>query len=147
MFFASLCACGAEVERPRPAARAPERELVVAAAPSPPRALAEEVARLEDTAASAIAAARAADGAASLCDAAYDSLLAMRDEVAAQYPEDTRPMPARPAFMQICRELPEPAQQCLVASHAVEHIQECAQVQASLSPTQRNRLHDLLAGA
>ena len=153
-FLLLLGSCSGEDKRPGSedlSAAPPMPEIVVEAgddvvAMEAVTAIEEDTVEFEETVGRALEAAREADGAASVCDSAFQSVEAMVREVAAQYPDRVHSMPPRRAFMRICQSLPPDAQQCLVASYAVEHLQECTEVQGSLPDEQRVRLEAVLAG-
>ncbi len=106
----------------------------------------DELRGLEQTIETALEAARDAEGAASVCVSAYQSIVAMVRAVAARYPDNVAPIPPEEAFMGVCEDLPEPVQNCLVASYAVEHQDECGQAQAALPPEMAERLQQVLSG-
>ena len=101
---------------------------------------------LAETVRAAANAAQENEAGSTLCDAAYASLLAMRDEVERQYPDRVRRAPGRQAFITACEGLPEPVQQCLLPTHALTHTTQCGQIISQLTPAQRRRIDRALGG-
>lgn len=99
---------------------------------------------LEDTVVDAIEAATLAETGSTYCESAFEGMAAMIARVAAQYPEDTRPVPPRRAFIAVCERLPQEAQQCLVPSYATEHVSECSVVAEAIPEEDRRRLQEVL---
>lgn len=101
---------------------------------------------LEDTVGEALEAAHAAEVGASTCDAAYESTAELVRVVRERFPEDAREMPPRELFVDACQRLPDEAQQCLLARHAVEHQDECNRIQETVPRADRERIERLLRG-
>lgn len=104
--------------------------------------IAEDLATIE----AALAAAQSAETGASMCDAAYDALAAMAEEVRARDPEAVHRMPPRGSFLEACRRLPLDAQECLLPTFAVAHRSECQRAASAAPRADRERLERLLAG-
>ncbi len=64
--------------------------------------------------------------------------------VAAQYPDETRPIPPRLAFIQVCERLDPEAQRCLIPTHAMRNAPECERIAATIPPEDRERLDTVL---
>lgn len=158
-------ACGSETERaearetqPRVAesnetaveaahAVAPEAEAEAEAEedePPTPEELEAAAADLEETVVDAIEAATRAETGSTYCESAFEGMAAMIARVAAQYPDDTRPVPPQRAFMSVCERLSQDAQQCLVPSYATEHVAECRVVADAIPEEDRRRLQEVL---
>ena len=141
----ALIACGSSSEEAmeHAAEQSRERRVSTEVSPMAPPELtkAEEAAVvLEDTVGEALAAAHAAEVGASTCDAAYESTAELVRVVRERFPEDAREMPPRELFVDACERLPDEAQQCLMARYAVEHQDECNQIQESLPRADRERI-------
>jgi hypothetical protein len=104
--------------------------------------IAEDLATIE----AALAAAEAAETGASMCDAAYDAIAAMAEEVRARDPEAVHRMPPRGSFLEACQRLPLNAQECLLPTYAVAHRSECEEAANAAPRADRERLERLLAG-
>ena len=91
-------------------------------------------------------AATAAETGSTYCESAYRSLQAMQAQVAAQYPDQVRPMPDESAFTAVCEDLPEAAQRCLIPRHAMENSSQCERTAAALPPNLRDALEEVLGG-
>lgn len=132
-----------EVGRPQVAEAEPEPEPEPEEPPTPEEleAAAED---LEETVVDAIEAATLAETGSTYCESAFEGMAAMIARVAAQYPEDTRPVPPRRAFMAVCERLSQGAQQCLVPSYAAEHVAECRVVADAIPDEDRRRLQEVL---
>jgi hypothetical protein len=80
-----------------------------------------------------------------LCGVSYRGLEAMLAQLARAMPDQpTNPLPARDRFLEVCREMPQEVQQCLVVSYAMEHQEECQQASATLDPAVRARLDAMM---
>lgn len=159
-FLTIVClACGseAEVSAPEPAAaepvqaaagpeapEEPEHEEEPEPEPPTPEELEAAAEDLEDTVVDAIEAATLAETGSTYCESAFEGMAAMIARVAAQYPEDTRPVPPRRAFIAVCERLPQEAQQCLVPSYATEHVSECGAIAEAIPEEDRRRLQEVL---
>lgn len=110
-----------------------------------PEALEAEAARLEATVRDALNAAEEAQTGSTLCESAHEGISAMVRQVAETYPDETRPIPPRLAFMQLCEQLAPEVQRCLIPTHAASHVDECGRITANLSEAQRTRLDTLLS--
>lgn len=104
--------------------------------------VAEDLATVE----AALAAAEAAETGASMCDAAYQAIAAMAEEVRARDPEAVHRMPPRGSFLDACQRLPLDAQECLLPTYAVAHRTECTRAANAAPRADRERLERLLAG-
>ncbi|MFK8004294.1 MAG: hypothetical protein AB8H86_32310 [Polyangiales bacterium] len=112
--------------------------------PPTPEELEAAAEDLEDTVVDAIEAATLAETGSTYCESAFEGMAAMIARVAAQYPEDTRPVPPQRAFIAVCERLPQAAQQCLVPSYATEHVSECSVVAEAIPEEDRRRLQEVL---
>lgn len=99
-----------------------------------------------ETVGAALAAAEAAGVGASVCDAAYDAVAAMAEEVRMREPDAVNATPPRGLFVHACEQLPPAAQECLLPNHAVNHRAACARAAAAIPAPDRERLERLLAG-
>jgi hypothetical protein len=80
-----------------------------------------------------------------LCGVSYRGLEAKLAQLARAMPDQpTNPLPARDRFLEVCREMPQEVQQCLVVSYAMEHQEECQQASATLDPAVRARLDAMM---
>lgn len=157
----ALClACGGEVESTsEPASEveassevSEEAEPEVAEAEEPvepeveptPEELAAAAEDLENTVVDAIEAATLAETGSTYCESAFEGMAAMIARVAAQYPDDTRPVPPQRAFIAVCERLSQEAQQCLVPSYATEHVAECRVIADAIPAEDRRRLQEVL---
>ena len=154
--FAFLClACGPEAEGV--AAREPANEAQRAESeheteseaaetddPPTPEELEAAAMDLEETVVDAIEAATRAETGSTYCESAFEGIAAMIARVAAQYPDDTRPVPPQRAFMAVCERLSQEAQQCLVPSYAAEHVAQCSVVAEAIPEEDRRRLEEVL---
>lgn len=104
--------------------------------------IAEDLATVE----AALAAAEAAETGASVCDAAFQAIAAMAEEVRARDPEAVNPTPPRENFLHACERLPRDVQQCLLPTYAVGHRAECTRATEAAPRADRERLERLLAG-
>ena len=112
--------------------------------PPTPEELEAAAEDLEDTVVDAIEAATLAETGSTYCESAFEGMAAMIARVAAQYPEDTRPVPPRRAFMAVCERLSQGAQQCLVPSYAAEHVSDCRVIADAIPDEDRRRLQEVL---
>ncbi|MBK6813462.1 MAG: hypothetical protein IPG81_32200 [Sandaracinaceae bacterium] len=79
------------------------------------------------------------------CAISYRGLEAMVDQLHRTMPDQpTNPLPPRDAYLEICRELPQEMQQCLVIAHAVDHQDECERASANLDPALRARMEAMM---
>lgn len=65
------------------------------------------------------------------CEQAYNGALAMVQALQKQMGQGEGNMPDRDTFIEACNQLPENAQQCMVPAYAMQHMQECQEVQQS----------------
>jgi hypothetical protein len=112
--------------------------------PPSPADLEAAAADLEETVVDAIEAATLAETGSTYCESAFEGMAAMIARVAAQYPDDTRPVPPRLAFMAVCERLSQGAQQCLVPSYATEHVAECRVIAEAIPAEDLRRLEEVL---
>lgn len=106
-----------------------------------PDALAQELARAKEVGVAmerAIAAAKEAEaGGATVCDKAFLGLVRASQVLESERPDVATPPPQESKFMDACAALPEPAQQCLVMTYAVDHVADCRVITDALPPEQR----------
>lgn len=119
-----------------------EAALAAARPPDLVDPVAEDLATVE----AALAAAEAAETGASVCDAAFQAIAAMAEEVRARDPEAVNPTPPRGSFLHACERLPRDVQQCLLPTYAVGHREECTRATEAAPVADRQRLERLLAG-
>jgi hypothetical protein len=80
------------------------------------------------------------------CAISYRGLEAMLAEVQRAMPDQpTNPLPLRDQYLEVCRDMPQEVQQCLLISHAIEHQEECERVTANLDPALRARVEVMMA--
>ena len=80
------------------------------------------------------------------CAISYRGLEAMLAEVQRAMPDQpTNPLPLRDQYLEVCRDMPQEVQQCLLISHAIEHKEECERVTAGLDPALRARVEVMMA--
>lgn len=144
-------ACGADAEMAVSEAPAEIMESPEQTEPEPepeepptPEELEAAAEDLEETVVDAIEAATLAETGSTYCESAFEGMAAMIARVAAQYPEDTRPVPPRRAFMAVCERLSQGAQQCLVPSYAAEHVSECRVIADAIPEEDLRRLQEVL---
>lgn len=107
-------------------------------------ALEAEAATLEQTVHEALLAAEEAETGSTACESAHDGIAALVARVAAQYPDETRPIPPRLAFIQVCERLDPEVQRCLIPTHAMRNSAECERITSSIPPEDRERLETVL---
>ena len=122
----------------------PEPEPEPALAEPTPEALEAEAARLEQTVHEALLAAEEAETGSTACESAHDGIAALVARVAAQYPDETRPIPPRLAFIQICERLDPEVQRCLIPSHAMRNAAACERISEGIPPEELERLETVL---
>ena len=80
------------------------------------------------------------------CAISYRGLEAVLAEVQRAMPDQpTNPLPLRDQYLEVCRDMPQEVQQCLLISHAIEHQEECERVTAGLDPALRARVEVMMA--
>lgn len=80
-----------------------------------------------------------------LCGTSYRGLQAMTEQLRRTMPEQpSNPLPPRDAFLEVCRDMPQEVQRCLVISYAVDHQEECETQSTNLDPALRARIDALM---
>lgn len=80
------------------------------------------------------------------CEQSWNGAMAMLEALHKQLGAGNEAnMPNREAFMEACNQLPEEAQQCMVPTYAMQHMEECQRVQ---NDPQVQRIREMMrAGA
>lgn len=79
------------------------------------------------------------------CEQAYDGIEAMKQALEKSGKAASgKPMPPRGAFLQVCEELPEANQKCMVISYAMANAPECKKAKDALDPKLVAKMKKLL---
>ncbi len=78
------------------------------------------------------------------CEQSYNGARAMMEALSKQLGSGNEAnLPSREAYLEACGRLPEQAQQCMVPSYAMQHMQECREVG---NDPQVQRLREMMRG-
>ena len=93
----------------------------------------------------AIAAAKEAEaGGTTFCERAYLGLVRAAQVLKTERPDIVAPPPQEAQFMDACGILPAPAQECLVMTYAVDHVDDCRKITDALPAPQRESIESAM---